>query len=156
MSAIVVQYVPGCPNLPVVLDHLKAAGADPGEIQLYEVSEASAMPDGFAGSPTVLIDGRNPLGLTETEVSMSCTLRIPSVKQLREATRPLIRLRTELPDRLASSRSKHHPCDLRERTEARSVCVLALNRQAWIESGDERVSPLTLVSVTLVFGLSRE
>jgi len=85
VSAIVVQYVPDCPNLPVVLEHLKAAGADQREIQLHDVGGAAALPEGFAGSPTVLIDGRNPLGTPETDVSLSCALRIPSVAQLRDA-----------------------------------------------------------------------
>ncbi len=80
-----VHHVPGCPNLPVVLDRLKDAGADQAAIELHELSDAGAIPDGFAGSPTVLIDGRNPLGPVATEINLSCTLRIPSVEQLRQA-----------------------------------------------------------------------
>jgi hypothetical protein len=81
---VVVQYVPGCPNVSVVLEHLKDAGADQGAIRLHEFSEEGPIPIGFAGSPTVLIDGVNPLGPADPETGASCTLRIPSVELLKE------------------------------------------------------------------------
>jgi hypothetical protein len=82
---IVVQYVADCPNLSVVLDRLAQAGETEAAITLYEVRPDEPTPDGFAGSPTVLIDGLNPLGPTGSDGSVSCTLRIPSVAQLRAA-----------------------------------------------------------------------
>ncbi len=78
------QYLSDCPNLSVVLDHLEDAGVDRRAIQLHEISEDGPIPSGFAGSPTVLIDGINPLGTASTETSASCTLRIPSVDLLRK------------------------------------------------------------------------
>lgn len=83
MRDIVVQYVPGCPNLSVVLDRLNAAGADESEIRLQELSVDGPIPTGFAGSPTVLLDGINPLRPAEADFGASCTLRIPSVEVLR-------------------------------------------------------------------------
>jgi len=85
VRTVVVQHVAGCSNVAVVLDRLKDAGADRGEIHLQEVIPEEPTPDGFAGSPTVLVEGINPLGSAETECSVSCTLRLPSVAQLREA-----------------------------------------------------------------------
>ena len=85
MSDVVVQYVAGCPNLPVVIDRLREAGAEEQAVQLVEFREHGPAPDGFAGSPTVLIDGINPLGPSEPQTSTSCTLRLPSVEQLRNA-----------------------------------------------------------------------
>lgn|GEM_PF-2997214 len=84
MSDVVVLYVSDCPNLSVALDRLKQAGADLGSVRLVEVRERRPVPSGFAGSPTVLIDGVNPLGVQDV-TGLSCSLRIASVEQLRRA-----------------------------------------------------------------------
>jgi hypothetical protein len=66
-----------------MLDRLKGAGADETEIRLHELSGDGPIPNGFAGSPTVLVDGINPLGPAEAEIGASCALRIPAVDLLR-------------------------------------------------------------------------
>lgn len=84
MRQIVVQYVQNCPNLSVVLERLSEVGVIGSDVLLLEVSEDGPTPEGFAGSPTVLIDGMNPLGSMDTQSGVSCTLRLPSIKELRE------------------------------------------------------------------------
>lgn len=79
------QYVQHCPNLSVLLERLREVGVGEGEIHMLEVSEGGPIPKGFAGSPTILIDGVNPLGSPETPSGASCTLRLPSFEELREA-----------------------------------------------------------------------
>jgi len=85
MRQIVVQYVRHCPNLAVLLERLREVGVTEGEIHLLEVGEGGLVPAGFAGSPTILVDGVNPLGSPEVPSGASCALRLATVEELREA-----------------------------------------------------------------------
>ena len=51
---------------------------------MAEVDETRLMPEQFAGSPTVLIDGRNPFAGEQSD-ALACALRIPTVDELRDA-----------------------------------------------------------------------
>ena len=48
------------------------------------VEDGRPVPAGFAGSPTVLIDGTNPFGGTPTEAP-ACALRPPTPDQIEAA-----------------------------------------------------------------------
>lgn len=85
MRDIVVQYVADCANVSVVLERLSRAGADLSAVRMVEVGADGRVPTGFAGSPTVLIDGVNPVGSDGEEfVGASCSLRIPTLDRLLE------------------------------------------------------------------------
>ena len=70
------QWWRGCPSwqeaIELVREEMRAAGLDPEALRVREVhDEAEAVSLGFAGSPTILIDGRDvvdpsgqPRGLT--------------------------------------------------------------------------------------------
>ena len=49
-----------------------------------EVSEQGPVPNGFAGSPMVRIDGVDSLGFFETHSGTSCTLRLPWLEESHE------------------------------------------------------------------------
>lgn len=73
-----------CPNAAVLIGHL-ARRADV-ELTVTVVSEHLPVPDGFAGSPTVLIDGVNPFDAKRVEAP-ACALHPPTVAQLEEHLR---------------------------------------------------------------------
>lgn len=91
---IEILYVPDCPNLDRavvrVLEALDQTGlsASVHESEVASVDVARAR--GMRGSPTVLIDGRDPFGSDDVDGSMSCRLYrfgagvdgAPSVEQL--------------------------------------------------------------------------
>lgn len=93
---ITVLTVPDCPNAPVIEERIARAldgrGAD---VELVEVAdEEQAARLGMTGSPTVLIDGVDPLAVPDARVSVSCRLYrgldgtvdgAPSVDELRSA-----------------------------------------------------------------------
>jgi hypothetical protein len=89
--------VPACPSAPVFEERLAAALAGhPGAVvRRREVaSERAAADAGMHGSPTLLIDGRDPFALPGAPASLSCRLYrdeagragpAPSVQALRQA-----------------------------------------------------------------------
>ena len=95
---IQVLVVPGCPNHRLAAERLRRALDDAG---LMSTSLATRMiadrPEaelsGFTGSPTILIDGRDPFAEPDAEPSLSCRLYrtsdglagAPSLEQLRHA-----------------------------------------------------------------------
>ncbi|GAB2656504.1 alkylmercury lyase family protein [Kribbella swartbergensis] len=88
-----VLHVPDCPNLGPMLDRLGQVTDLPVSTRVID-SDADAARFGMAGSPTLLIDGRDPFSAMEGGWSVSCRLyrdeagRIvsaPSVEQLRAA-----------------------------------------------------------------------
>lgn len=85
MPPVVVLCVVGCPNVSTVLERLRVAGALDEEVRVVEIGDGDPIPPRFAGSPTVLIAGENPLGDVEVCTELSCTLRMPSLEQLRQA-----------------------------------------------------------------------
>lgn len=79
---IEVLFVEDCPNLPVLLERLEAVTCGRATIRTTRVDPTIPMPRGWAGSPTMLVDGLNPIQGGE-EGSASCALRIPSIEELK-------------------------------------------------------------------------
>lgn len=74
---IEVLTVPNCPNGPVLTERLaRVLGDDPGVqvIQRTVADPDEAARRGMHGSPTLLIDGRDPLAGPGTPPSLSCRL----------------------------------------------------------------------------------
>lgn len=93
---ITVLSVPGCPNAGLARERVTAALAGRhAEVELVEVhDQAQAVEFGMNGSPTVLMDGVDPLAPEGAGPSVSCRLYrdgdgavagAPSVAALREA-----------------------------------------------------------------------
>jgi Thioredoxin domain len=96
---IEVLTVPGCPNGPVLMQRLAAVlGGDQGipvvQRRVADPQEAARL--GMHGSPTLLIDGRDPFAGPDTAPSLSCRLYLapdgsrqgaPSVEDLRRVLR---------------------------------------------------------------------
>jgi hypothetical protein len=91
---ITLQYFDGCPNWKVAQDRLREV-LPPGAEVTYERVETfeDAQRLVFRGSPTVLIDGRDPFAADAPEIGLSCRVYqtdaglegAPSVVQLRSA-----------------------------------------------------------------------
>lgn len=93
---VVLQYFDDCPNWRVADDRLRAAlrmlGRDDGAVRYVRVVTAEdAERIGFRGSPTILIDGRDPFGQPESPIGLACRVyrngSVPSVERLVEALR---------------------------------------------------------------------
>lgn len=96
MRTITLRYFEGCPNWRIAEERLHAALAEAGAGDVRLVRERVETPEeaerlGFRGSPTVLVDGRDPF--PGGEVGLSCRVYrteagvegAPSVEQLRRA-----------------------------------------------------------------------
>lgn len=91
--SVEVLHVPGCPNLAVLLDNLRAVTDLP--ITTREIStDADAAAAGMHGSPTLLINGHDPFTPPGGDRALSCRLYrdehghaipAPSPAQLRAA-----------------------------------------------------------------------
>jgi hypothetical protein len=100
---IEVLTVPGCPNGPVLTQRLAAVLGDHPEVPVVRrsVTDAEeATRRGMHGSPTLLIDGRDPFADPDTPPSLSCRLYpapdgtrqgAPSVEDLRRVLRDAAR-----------------------------------------------------------------
>lgn len=98
---VTLLYFDGCPNWKTADERLRAALAELGrgdeQVEYLEVvSHSQAEAVGFRGSPTILIDGRDPFGGDITDpVGLSCRLYrseadmsgAPSTGQMLEALR---------------------------------------------------------------------
>ncbi len=92
---IEVLTVPGCPNGPVLTQRLATVLGDDPEVPVVQRSVTDpeeAARRGMHGSPTLLIDGRDPFADPDTRPSLSCRLYwapdgshqgAPSVEDLR-------------------------------------------------------------------------
>jgi hypothetical protein len=94
---IEVLFTPDCPNGPVTLARLAQALAGRSDVQVQtrvvdSVEQAERW--GMHGSPTVLVDGRDPFAVPGTEASVACRLYpgdggrahgAPALAQLRQA-----------------------------------------------------------------------
>ena len=74
-----VLSIPGCPNGPLSLervhDAVKTSGVIDAEVQATLVVDSDgAVAVGMHGSPTILIDGRDPFAEFGTVPSISCRL----------------------------------------------------------------------------------
>lgn len=99
---ITIRYFEGCPNWRVALERAREAvdradvhGVEVGFERVETAEEAERV--GFRGSPTVLIDGRDPFADRDASPGLSCRVFAtelgpqgsPSVVQLREALQRL-------------------------------------------------------------------
>ncbi|MFJ5117394.1 alkylmercury lyase [Kitasatospora sp. NPDC088548] len=88
--------VPDCPNGPVLKERLALALAGRSDVEVAEhvvEDQAEAERRGMHGSPTLLVDGRDPFAAPGTAASVSCRLHrgadgriggAPSVEELRQ------------------------------------------------------------------------
>ena len=93
---VVLQYFDDCPNWRVADDRLREAlrmlGRDDNAVRYLEVATAEdAERIGFRGSPTILVDGRDPFGSPDSPVGLACRVygngSVPSVERLVQALR---------------------------------------------------------------------
>ncbi len=92
-----VLVVPDCPNAPVMIERLAQALAGRADVQVAtRVIDTVEQADqwGMHGSPTVLVDGRDPFAAPGTPASVCCRLYqdeggraqgAPSLTRLRQA-----------------------------------------------------------------------
>lgn len=79
MVNVEILYTADCPNAAELIDHLTLrAGID---LRVTLVTAARPVPGGFAGSPTVLIDGVNPFGGVQLDAP-ACALYAPTIAQV--------------------------------------------------------------------------
>lgn len=95
--------VPECPNEAVADDLIRAALVDLGVVAAVSTtvieSDEQARARGFTGSPTFLIDGRDPFAEPGAAVAVACRVYrtpaglagVPAPEQLREALRDAAR-----------------------------------------------------------------
>ncbi len=82
-----VQYTAECPNAGPIIERVHhIAGTSPRRVVVTTVlvEEGRPVPHGFAGSPTVLINGANPFEGNATEAP-ACALRPPTPEQVEAA-----------------------------------------------------------------------
>lgn len=93
---ITLQYFDGCPNWKTTAEHLTRLGEEGfGFSVSYELIDTheTAVELGFRGSPTVLIDGRDPFADEDATAGLACRVYrtedgltgSPSLLQLRRA-----------------------------------------------------------------------
>lgn len=100
---VVLRYFDGCPNWQVARARLAEALDREGLGEISINLELLADPDdaerlGFAGSPTILLDGEDPFAEEDAPVGFSCRIfrtevgleGSPSVRQLRQELRAVI------------------------------------------------------------------
>jgi hypothetical protein len=95
---ITLRYFDGCPNWRIAEERLRAAlddaGAPDAALSLERVAtheQASRL--GFRGSPTILIDGRDPFADERADIGLACRVYAtpeglqgaPTLDQLRSA-----------------------------------------------------------------------
>lgn len=85
---IEIQFTEDCPNAADIVDLVQALARDRPKIQVHlrAVSEGRPIPNGFSGSPTVLIDGKNPFNAVNVD-GPSCALHPPTSSDVEVAIR---------------------------------------------------------------------
>jgi hypothetical protein len=83
---IEIQHTADCPNADPIITRARRVAATHPDVVVTTVlvHEGSQMPEGFAGSPTVLIDGTNCFGGAATEAP-ACALRPPTPERVEAA-----------------------------------------------------------------------
>lgn len=86
-----IQYTADCPNADPIIEraHRVASTRPDIIVSAVLVEEGRPVPDGFAGSPTVLIDSTNPFGGAASEAP-ACALRPPTPDQVEAAVRSAV------------------------------------------------------------------
>ncbi len=75
MTRIVIQYFAGCPNWQVADERIRTALGDRDDVTVgYQPVETpeDAQRLGFAGSPTILIDGIDPFAAPHQPIGLTC------------------------------------------------------------------------------------
>ena len=94
---ITLQYFDDCPNWRITESHLSTLTKEGVDATItYQIidSYASAIENGFRGSPTVLIDGIDPFSSGDAPIGLTCRIYdtdsgaagSPTLQQLRAAT----------------------------------------------------------------------
>ena len=83
---IEIQHTADCPNADLIVNraHEVASTRPDVAVSTVLVEAGRPVPEGFAGSPTVLIDGFNPFGGAPAEAP-ACALRPPTPDQVEAA-----------------------------------------------------------------------
>lgn len=83
-----IQYVEDCPNAAVLIEQVSTLAETSGELtlELTLVKSGESVPVGFAGSPTLLVDGENLFG-GEPVSTAACALHPPTSDQVDTALR---------------------------------------------------------------------
>ena len=83
---IEIQHTADCPNADPIINraHEVASTRPDVTVSTVLVEEGRPVPDGFAGSPTVLIDDTNPFGGAPSEAP-ACATRPPTPDQVEAA-----------------------------------------------------------------------
>lgn len=97
---ITIQYFDDCPNWRLAEERLRealrGAGAEGAQITYQKIdTPEQAQKAGFRGSPSILVDGRDPFGDPDAPVGLSCRVYrtetgldgAPSLAQLATALR---------------------------------------------------------------------
>lgn len=93
LRVVRVLHTEGCPNAAVARARVEEAAAGTAEVRIEVVvvtSPAEAAARGMRGSPSVLVDGRDPFTPAATPTGLSCRYSptgdpVPSVQEIREA-----------------------------------------------------------------------
>jgi hypothetical protein len=97
----------GCPSwreaVRIVREEMEAAGLDADRLEVREVAtDEAAEHEGFVGSPTIRVDGRDVQGVDEEPVGLTCRVyrlrdgrisALPDSADVREALRGAARCR---------------------------------------------------------------
>lgn len=83
---IEILYTADCPNAEPIIDRAQTVASTHPDMAVTTVlvQEGQPVPTGFAGSPTVLINGTNPFNGTPTEAP-ACAMRPPTADQVEAA-----------------------------------------------------------------------
>lgn len=94
MADVTLRYFDGCPNWEVTDRRLRGLGAELGFTLAHERVETPEEAErlGFAGSPTVLLDGVDPFATGEEPTGFACRVYAtpdgpqgsPTLEQLRD------------------------------------------------------------------------
>jgi hypothetical protein len=81
-----VQYTVDCPNARAIIRRMKelAAARTDLRLTLTQVELDGPVPAGFTGSPTVLLDGKNPFAAAPIDAP-ACALHPPTPDQVEAA-----------------------------------------------------------------------
>jgi hypothetical protein len=90
-----ILHVPDCPNAALAVERVRAASAGRTDVRVAAVEitdEAEATRAGMRGSPTILVDGADPLSPPGQPIGMACRVApggdpVPSVATIRAALR---------------------------------------------------------------------
>ncbi len=70
MTTVHLRYFDGCPNWRTTYDRLRDLGVDPVIERIESPEEAERLR--FVGSPTILVDGRDPFPASDASFGLTC------------------------------------------------------------------------------------